>query len=90
MANAVHGHLLNDKLWIIAARHELGMLSQVCVFPNLGLYEIYGFPDLVQDGSLKSHILDDIHFSTHLFIDTFVSDETSASAREELLRILAE
>ena len=90
MANAVHCHLLYDELGIIAARHELGMLSQECVFPNLGLYELYGFSDLVQDGSLKSHILDDVHLSTHLFIDTLISDKTSAGARKEHLRVLAE
>ena len=90
MANAVHRHLLNDEFWIIPARHELAMLPQECMLANLGLNELYGFLDLVQDGSFKSHILDDVHFSTHLFIGTLISDKTSAGAREELLRVLTE
>ena len=56
---------------------------------NLSFDKLNRLLDLVQDGSLKCNILDDVHLSTNLFINTLVSDETSAGPGEELLWILA-
>ena len=56
---------------------------------NLGLDELDCFLYLVQDGTFKCHILNDVHFCTHLFIDAFIADKTGTGTREEFLRILA-
>ena len=50
--------------------------------------EFYGFLYLVQNGSLKSHIFDDIHFSPYFFINTLVFDETGSSSGKKPLRVL--
>lgn len=59
------------------------------MLPNLRLNKLNRLLDLVQDSSLKCNILDDVHLSTHLFINALVSNETSAGPRKELLGILA-
>ena len=89
MAASVDSHLLNDELRIVTFSHKLGMLSQECMLANLCLDKLNRLLDLVQDSSLKSHILDDVHLCAHLLVNTLVSDEASTGTREELLGILA-
>ena len=89
MAASVDSHLLNDKLGVVAFCYELGMLPQKRMLANLSLDKLYRLLDLVQDGSLKGNILDNVHFCTHLLVNTFVSNKASAGTVEELLGILA-
>ena len=89
VAASIDCHLLNDKLRVVAFRHELGMLPQERMLANLSFDKLNCLLDLVQDGTLKCNILDDVHLSTHLFINTLVSDEASTGTGEELLGILA-
>ena len=49
---------------------------------NLCLNKLNCLLDLVQDGTLKCNILDDVHLCAHLLINTLVSDETSAGTWE--------
>jgi hypothetical protein len=88
MAASVDSHLLNDELRVVTLCYELSMLPQERMLTNLRLDKLNRFLDLVQDGSLKSNILDNVHFSTHLLVNTLVSDEASTGARKEFLRIL--
>ena len=85
VAASVDRHLLNDELRVVAFCYELGMLSQERMLTNLRLDKLNRFLDLVQNGSLKSHILDDVHLGTHLLVNTLVSDEASTGTGEELL-----
>ena len=89
MANTVHRHFLYHELRIVAKRDELPMLSEEGVLPYLGLNELNGFLHLMENGTLKRDILDDVHLFAHFFIYTLITDETGAGTREELLWILA-
>ena len=90
MATCINHHFLNDEFWIITTGDELSVLSQEGVLTYLGLDVLYGLSDLIQDGSLKNDILNDIHLCANLLVNTFIADETSATAREEFLRVLSE
>ena len=60
------------------------------MFTYLSLDVLYGLSDLIQNGSLKNDIFDDVHLCANLLVNTFIADETGTTTREELLRILAE
>ena len=90
VAASVDRHLLNDELWVVTFCHKLSMLSQKCMLANLSLDKLNRLLDLVQDGSLKDDVLDDIHLCANFLVNTFVSDETGTAAREEVLRVLSE
>ncbi len=45
--------------------------------------------NLLKYGTLECYIFYNIHFPTHLFLFSFITDEASASTREETLWILA-
>ena len=89
VAACVDRHLLNDEFRIITLCYELSMLAQERMLTNLSLDKLNRLLDLVQDGSLKCNILDDIHLCAHLLVNTFVSNKASAGPGEELLGILA-
>ena len=50
-------------------------------------YRLY---NLMQDGSLKSHVFHHIHFRSNLFLSSLISNESSSCAWEESLWVLAE
>ena len=90
VAASVDRHLLNDELWVITLCHKLSMLSQECMLANLSLDKLNRLLDLVQNGSLKDDVLDDVHLCANFLVNTFIADETGTTAREEVLRVLAE
>ena len=90
VAASVDRHLLNDEFRVITLCYELGMLPQERMLANLSLDKLNRLLDLVQDGSLKDDVLDDIHLCANFLVNTFVSDETGTTAREEVLRVLSE
>ena len=90
MATCINHHFLNDEFWIITTGDELPMLPQECMFTYLSLNVLYGLSHLIQNGSLKNDIFDDVHLCTHFLVNTLIADETGTTTREELLRILAE
>ena len=89
MATGIYGHLLYHELRIVATSNELAMLSEERMLTYLCLQILNRLLDLIQDGSLKGDILDDVHLCTHLLVNTFVSDKTGTATREKLLRVLA-
>ena len=90
VATGINHHLLYDEFWIVTTGYKLSVLSQEGVLTYLGLDELYRFPDLVQDGSFKDDILDDVHLCANFLVNAFIANETGTTAREELLRVLAE
>ena len=90
VAASVDRHLLNDELWIVTLCHKLSMLSQECMLANLSLDKLNRLLNLIQYGSLKDDVLDDVHLCANFLVNTFVSDETGTTAREEVLRVLSE
>ena len=89
MAASVDSHFMNDEFRVVAFRHELGMLSQERMLANLSFDKLNCFLNLIQDGSLKCNILDDVPLGSHLLVNTLVSDEAGTGTRKELLGILA-
>ena len=65
------------------------MLPEEGVLSYLGLDKLNGFLHLVENSTLESHILDDVHLCAHFLIYTLISYEAGAGTREELLWILA-
>ena len=89
MTNTIYRHLLYDELGIVTKRDKLPMLSEEGMLTHLGLDKLDGFLHLVEDGTLESHIFDDIHLCPYLLVNTLIADEASAGTGKEFLWILA-
>ena len=89
MATTVYHHLLDSKFWIVAVSNKTSVLSQEGVFANLCFKIVDSTTNLIEDGSLESHVLYHVHFRADLFLCSFITDETGTSTREETLWILA-
>ena len=89
MADAINHHLLYSEFWIVAVGNKTSVLAQEGVFANLSLKIVNSATNLVKDGSLKSHVLDDVHFCTDFLFRSFVAYEACTSTREESLWIFA-
>ena len=65
------------------------MFSEERMLTNLRFEIINSTSNLLKYGTLKCHVLDNVHFSTDLFLPSFVADEASAGTWKEPLRILS-
>ena len=60
------------------------------MFADLCFQIVNGVSDLLKDGPLEGHVLDNVHLCTDFLLSALVADEAGAGTREETLRILSE